>query len=380
MQKLIYFDNNSTTKIDERVIDSMLPFMRELYGNNSSTHNFGNEINKTINDSRYRIAEIINASPKEIIFTSGATEGINLILKGLSFSPNNQKKHIITVSTEHKAVLDTCKYLETLGFEIEYLPVDNCGLIDLDLLKEYIRKDTLLVSVMYVNNETGVIQDIKGISRICKNSDSYFMCDATQAVGKLLVDVNELGIDIMTFSAHKFYGPKGIGVLYLNTDKINQKNIIPLLHGGGQENGLRSGTTNVSSIVGMCKALNLALLEMDTNINYIGKLRDLLESELLKFSKTFINRSKTRIFNTTNICFHGEDASILIGKMKNVAISNGSACNSSLFEPSHVLKNMGLSNDDCNSSIRFSLGKFNSEEEVYAVVDYLKQILKDKHA
>ena len=368
-----YFDYNATTPIDERVLEAMLPFLKENFANPSSTHYFGTTINESVKSARTQVADLIGADDKEIIFTSGSTEAINIALKGVAENYSEKGKHIITVSTEHKAVLDTCKYLENKGYEVTYLSVQNDGLINLKELKNSLRSDTILVSVMYVNNETGVIQPIKEIASLAHEVGALFMTDATQAVGKIEIDVNNFGIDILCFSGHKMYAPKGIGTLYL------KKGIkLPTYtHGGGHENGLRSGTLNVPSIVALGKACEIAEQEMKQDAEGIATLRNELETELLKISETFVNGStESRTYNVTNICFRGFDANVLIGRMKNVAVSNGSACTAAIIEPSHVLTAMGLSDDDAFASIRFSLGKFNTEEDIKFVVKTLIELTK----
>jgi len=339
--------------MDDRVLDAMLPYFKIGFANPSSTHHFGLKIKKEIDEAKVSIANLIGADSKEITITSGATESINLAIKGLALHPSNNKRHIVTVQTEHKAVLDCCKYLETLGFEIDYLPVGNDGLIDLENLKTVIKEDTLLVCVMWVNNETGVIQNMQEISKLVNNISAYFMTDATQAVGKMKTDVLENEIDIICFSAHKLYGPKGIGALYLNSKKVNRKNVLPMQHGGGHENGLRSGTLNVPAIIGFAKAGEIALVEMNENAEKIIGLRNELENELLTIAGVKINGNKQkRLFNTLNICLPNFDATVFIGQHKNIAVSNGSACTSSLVEASHVLKAMGLSDDEALGSLR----------------------------
>jgi cysteine desulfurase len=340
---IIYLDNNATTSLDKRVLDAMLPYFIDDFGNPSSTHNFGKTSSKAVDIAKKSIATLINSTPQELTFTSGATESINIALKGLALHPSNEKKHIITLKTEHKAVLDTCKYLETVGFEIDYLPVNKDGLIELKQLEETIRKETLLVCIMWVNNETGVIQPINKISELVHNADSLFMTDATQAVGKIPTDVLENNIDIMCFSAHKMYGPKGIGALFLNSETVNKKHILPLQHGGGHENGLRSGTLNVPAIVGFGKACEIAFNEMKINETTILRLRNSIEKDLLNIKGSFVNGSKNqRLYNTLNICLPNFDATVFIGKNKNIAVSNGSACTAALVEASHVLTAMGL--------------------------------------
>lgn len=371
-----YLDYNATTPIDPRVLDAMLPFLKENFANPSSTHSFGKSINEKVKQAREQIANFINADIKEVIFTSGATEAVNVAIKGVAESYSHRGNHIITVSTEHKAVLDTCQDLERKGFEITYLSVDAEGLINLEELKSAIRTDTILVSIMYVNNETGVIQPIKEIASITQKKNVFFMTDATQAVGKINIDVDDLGVDLLAFSGHKMYAPKGIGVLYVRKSH-NKLQISPLIHGGGHENGLRSGTLNVPGIIALAKACEVAKEEMVENQEKIIKLRDNLENALLKLSNTSLNGSyKNRIYNTTNICFKSIDANILIGRMKNVAVSNGSACTAAVVEPSHVLKAMGISDEDAFASIRFSLGKFNTKEEINTVIKNISELTK----
>jgi cysteine desulfurase len=366
---LTYLDYNSTTPIDPRVLDVMLPFLRDNFANPSSTHYFGQSINEEVKQARQQIADFINAESNELIFTSGATEAINIALKGVAESYSNKGRQIVTVSTEHKAVLDTCKDLERKGFEVTYLHVQPSGLIDLEELQKSIRPDTILVSVMYVNNETGVIQPIKEIASIAHKKGALFMTDGTQAVGKIDVDVDDLGIDLLCFSGHKMYAPKGIGALYVR----NKTKLTTQIHGGGHEQGLRSGTLNVPGIIALAKACEIASIEMALNQRNISLLRHKLETELLILPNTTINgSSENRIYNTTNICFKGQDANVLISRMKNIAVSNGSACSSAVVEPSHVLKAMGLNDDDAFASLRFSLGNFNTISDTEKLIENLK--------
>jgi cysteine desulfurase len=368
---ITYLDYNSTTPIDPRVLEAMLPFLKDNFANSSSTHHFGQSINEKVKEAREQIANFINAESNELIFTSGTTEAINIAIKGVAESYFNKGKHIITVSTEHKAVLDTCKDLERRGFEITYLPVQTNGLLDLDELQKAIRTDTILVSVMYVNNETGVILPIKEIAKLAHEKGALFMTDATQVVGKIELDVDDLSIDLLCFSGHKMYAPKGIGALYLR----NKTKLSPQIHGGGHEQGLRSGTLNVPGIIALAKACEIAREEMALNQRSISILRDKLETELLKLPNTSLNGDfEKRIYNTTNICFKGQDANVLIGRMKNIAVSNGSACSSEVVEPSHVLKAMGLSDDEAFASLRFSLGKFNTIENIETVIQKIKEL------
>lgn len=371
--QLIYFDNNASTPVDKRVLNEMMPFLTENYANANSTHQFGNIVNKAVKTARIKVAELIEAEQNEIVFTSGSTEAINLAIKGVAENNVEKGKNIITVQTEHPAVLDTCKHLETKGYEITYLPVLTNGLIDLNELKNALRNDTILVCVMYVNNETGVIQPIKKIAELTHNFDSLFLTDATQAVGKIPIDVNDLGVDLLCMSGHKMYGPKGIGALFVN-QQLNF--VLPaLIHGGGQEKGLRSGTLNVPGIIALGKACEIAKDEMEKDSERILILRNELECELLNISGTSVNGNiVNRIFNVSNICFSGFDANVMISRMKNVSVSNGSACSSATIEPSHVLTAMGLNDDDAFSSIRFSLGKFNVKSEVEIVVNIFREL------
>jgi cysteine desulfurase len=372
MNEIIYLDNNATTPVDPRVLEAMLPYFTEKYANANSTHKFGLDANDAVKIARKQVANLIGADTNEIIFTSGATESINLALKGIAESYSEKGKHIITVSTEHSAVLDTCKFLSTIGYEITYLPVDSYGLIDLELLKSLIRTDTILVSVMHVNNETGVIQPIKEIAEIIHAAGSIFMSDCTQSVGKIEVNVDELGIDILCFSGHKMYAPKGIGVLFVR-QRNNRIKVTSQIHGGGHERGLRSGTLNVPYIVALGKACELAINEMKQNETKIRELRDYLETELLKIEGAVVNGSRdNRIYNTLNIQFRGIDSDALIMGLSDstpiVAVSNGSACTSHSIEPSHVLIAIGLNEIESFNSVRFSIGKFNCIKDIDIVI------------
>jgi cysteine desulfurase len=380
MNKYIYIDYNSTTPVDSTVLDAMLPYLQNNFANPSSSHHFGLQINEKVKKARQQIADFLNAEASELVFTSGATEAINLALKGVAEGYSNKGKHIVTVSTEHKAVLDTCQDLEKKGFEITYLSVNKDGLIDLEELKQALRHDTILVSVMLVNNETGVIQPIAEIAEIVRENGSLMMTDATQAVGKLPVNVEQLGVDLLCFSGHKMYAPKGIGALYVRQSDRKSK-IIAQTHGGGHENGMRSGTLNVPGIIALAKACEIAECEMVANREKITSLRNHLESELLELPGTFVNGHNTqRAYNTTNICFEGQDANMIIGKMKNVAVSNGSACSSSVIEPSHVLRAMNLNEDQAFGSIRFSLGKYNTMDEIHAVLEEIIKVIQPNNS
>jgi cysteine desulfurase len=377
-KNIIYFDSNATTPIDERVLDVMLPFLKENFANASSTHHFGVSANEAVKYARVQVSDLIGAEESEIIFTSGSTEAINIALKGVAENYSAKGKHIVTVSTEHHAVLDTCKHLETKGYDVTYLPVNSLGLIDLNELKSVLRSDTILVCVMHVNNETGVIQPIKEIASLVHEVGALFMTDATQAAGKIEIDVDALGIDLLCMSGHKMYAPKGVGALYVR-QRLNRVKLSALIHGGGHEKGLRSGTLNVPGIVALGKACEIAKVEMSQVLLAVGTLRDKLETELLKIKGTFVNgNTNHRIFNTTNICYPGTDANVMIGRMRNIAVSNGSACSAAVIRPSHVLVSMGLSEDEAFASLRFSLGKYNTKDEVDIVVNKVIELLQLK--
>jgi len=356
----IYLDNNATTKTDQRVLESMLPYFTEFYANANSSHLEGFNVKEAVENAIFQVANLINANQNEIVFTSGATEALNLAIKGLQYS---SRKKIITFVTEHKAVLDACGFMETQGFDIEYLPVKSDGTIDLESFKNSITEETFLVIAMMSNNETGTLHDIRTISESTHSKGALFLCDTTQAVGKIPIDVVELGIDLMTISAHKLYGPKGVGALFISKN-LKQK-ISAQIHGGGQQRNLRSGTLNVPGIIGLGKACEIAKSEMTEDAIRIGQLRDHLEKELLKIEGSFVNGSVTdRIYNTSNICFPGVWSEQLIISLGNISVSNGSACSSVTSKPSHVLQALGLSDEDALSSIRFSLGRFTTSAEI----------------
>lgn len=378
MSQVIYLDNNATTRIDPRVLEAMMPFLTEDYANAASTHPFGVTAYEAVKYSRSQIANLIGCESNEIIFTSGATEAINLAIKGVAENYKDKGKHIITVLTEHPAVLDTCRYLESVGYEVTYLTVGKDGLLDLETVRQSIKHDTVLVNVMLVNNETGVIQPVKEIAEIAHSKEVFFMTDATQAIGKMPVNVDELGIDLMSFSGHKFYGPKGVGCLYIRNKRPNKVKINALLHGGGHERGLRSGTLNVPGIVGLGKAAEISKQQMETDAKRIGDLRDYLETELLKVESTVLNGNiQKRLCNTSSICFKGADSDAMIIGLENFALSNGSACSSTSVEPSHVLKAMGRSDEDAFSTLRFSLGRFNTNEEITQAIQVVKVTVKN---
>lgn len=384
IKQIIYLDNNATTPVDKRVLDTMMPFFAENFANANSKHQFGIGANEAVKAAREQVSELIGAEYNEIIFTSGATEAINLAIKGVAENYILKGKHIVTVSTEHIAVLDTCRYLENKGYEVSYLPVKSDGLLDLYELKRVLHDDTILVSIMIANNETGVLQPIKEIADLCHSAGVLFMTDATQAVGKIPINVEDLGIDLMCFSGHKIYAPKGVGTLYIRQKK-NSIKIPALLHGGGHERGFRSGTLNVPGIVALGAACSLAQKEMSQYSKGILVLRNYLESELLKIDKTFVNGNREfRLYNTSNIIFRDADSDAIILGLSNaennlhlIAVSNGSACNSYAVEPSHVLTAMGLDESSAFSSIRFSLGKFNTKEEMDVVIDAVINVVRE---
>jgi len=382
MELPVYLDNNATTPLDPRVLEVMLPYFTSKFGNAASrSHAFGWIAEEAVDQAREQIARLIGCTDKEIIFTSGATEADNLGIKGVFEMYHAKGNHIITAVTEHKAVLDTCKHLEKLGARVTYLGVKEDGLIDLAELKAAITDETILVTIMYGNNEIGVIQPMNEIANIAHQYGALFMTDATQAIGKIPVDVDKDGIDIMAFSAHKLYGPKGVGALYVRRKNPRVK-ITAQMDGGGHERGMRSGTLNVPGIVGLGKACELCRLEMDEEAKRLGALRDKMETALMTIEESYINGSTVhRLPHVSNLSFRYVEGEALMMAMKNLAVSSGSACTSASIEPSHVLKSLGLSDDLAHSSIRFGLGRFTTAEEVdYAIetikkaVDHLREL------
>ena len=374
----VYLDYNATTPCDERVVEAMLPFFTKQFGNAASrSHPYGWEAEEGVEYAREQLAKLVGAEPKEIIFTSGATEADNLALKGVFQMYPGKGNHIITVNTEHKAVLDTCRRLEAEGGEVTYLNVKPDGIIDLEELEASIRPTTILIAVMYANNETGTIQPVKEIGAIAKKHGVLFFTDATQAVGKIPVNVLDDEIDLMAFSAHKMYGPKGVGALYVRRKNPRVK-ITPQIDGGGHEKGLRSGTLNVPAIVGFGKAAELALNEMKTESKRLGALRDKFESEVLKLDGTAMNGSTVkRLPHVSNISFGYVDGNaLMIGLNKNIAVSSGSACTSASPEPSHVLKALGLDDEPAHSSLRFSLGRNTTGEEIDYAIEQVSETVK----
>src|SRR5499433_649575 len=374
----IYMDNHATTPLDPRVLDAMMPYMTTVFGNAASrNHSFGWEAEKAVEQAREQIAKLIGATAKEIIFTSGATESNNLAIKGIAEMYRERGNHIITQVTEHKAVLDTCKRMEKAGFRVTYLPVKADGLIDLDDLKQAIDDKTILVTIMFANNEIGVLQPVAEIGKICREKGVIFHTDAVQAVGKIPVDVNAMNIDVLSLSGHKIYGPKGVGALYVRR-RNPRVQISEQINGGGHERGMRSGTLNVPGIVGLGKACEIALTEMDTEAAYLRGLRDRLKSKLeSELDYIHVNGSmEHRLPGNLNMSFvYVEGESLLMG-INDVAVSSGSACTSATLEPSYVLKALGLGDDVAHSSIRFGIGRFNTEGEIDYVADKLIDTVK----
>ncbi len=375
----IYLDNNATTQMDPRVLDAMTPYFLEHFGNAASrNHPFGWEAEEAVDYAREQVAKLIGADPKEIIFTSGATEGDNLGIKGVYEMYASKGNHIITATTEHKAVLDTCKHIEKMGGEVTYLQVKPDGLIDLKELEAAIKPTTILIAIMYANNEIGTVMPIKEISNIARKHGVLVFTDGTQAVGKIPVDVNKDGIDIMAFTGHKMYGPKGVGALYVRRKNPRVK-VTAQMDGGGHERGMRSGTLNVPGIVGFGKACELCMLDMEDDSKRIIKMRDHLETELMKLEEAYINGStQHRLPHVTNISFkHVEGEGLLMGFNKNIALSSGSACTSASLEPSYVLKALGLGDDLAHSSLRFGLGRFTTDEQIeYTIKAISETVLK----
>jgi cysteine desulfurase len=368
----IYLDYSATTPVDPRVAQKMIPFLTEHFGNPASrSHPFGWEAEKAVEDAREQVAQLVNADPKEIIWTSGATESNNLAIKGAAQFYKGKGKHLVTVKTEHKAVLDTCRELERQGFEVTYLPVNSDGLLDIDQFKAALRPDTILASVMYVNNEIGVIQDIPALGEICREKGIIFHVDAAQATGKAVIDLQKLKVDLMSFSAHKTYGPKGVGALY-----VRRKPRIRLeaqMHGGGHERGMRSGTLAPHQCVGMGEAFRIARAEMATENERVRMLRDKLLKGFQDMEEVYVNGDMdNRVPHNLNISFNFVEGESLIMAIKEVAVSSGSACTSASLEPSYVLKTLGRSDELAHSSIRFTIGRFTTEEEIAYTIDLLK--------
>ena len=373
----VYLDYSATTPVDPRVAEKMIPYLCEKFGNPASrSHAYGWEAEKAVEEARAEVARYINADPRELVWTSGATEADNLAIKGVAHFYKDKGKHLITVKTEHKAVLDSMRHLETEGFEVTYMDVEENGLLDLAKLEAAIRPDTTLVSVMAVNNEIGVIQDIAAIGEMCRRHGVLYHCDATQAVGKMDLDTEKLKIDLMSLSGHKVYGPKGIGALYVR--RKPRVRIEPQIHGGGHERGMRSGTLPTHQIVGMGEAYRLARLEQAEEIKRIAALRDRLKDGIEKnIPEIVINGDmEHRVCSNLNVSFNFIEGESLMMAVKDLAVSSGSACTSASLEPSYVLKSLGRSDELAHSSIRFTLGRFTTEEEI----DFAVKLLTEKVA
>ena len=375
--KSVYLDNNATTPVDPRVLDAMLPYFREKFGNAASrNHRYGWVAEEAVDKAREQVAKVINAGSKEIIWTSGSTEGNNTAILGVARMYAEKGKHIITCRIEHKAVIDPCKFLETQGYEVTWLEPDRTGRVSVDQVKQAMREDTILVSLMFANNEVGTIHPIPEIGALCKQRGVIFHTDATQAFGKVPIDVEAMGIDLLSLSAHKIYGPKGVGALYVRRKKPRVR-LQPLIHGGGHERGMRSGTLNVPGIVGCGAAAEIALNEMSTESVRIAGLRDRLWAGLSEHLTEISRNGNPQhcLPNTLNVSFlYVEGESLMMG-FSDIAVSSGSACTSASLEPSYVLKGLGLGDDLAHSSIRFSLGRFTTEEDIdYTIKEVVKAV------
>jgi len=376
MQLPIYLDYAATSPVDPRVLDKMLPYLRERFGNPASrSHSFGWEAERAVEQARSEVAALVNADPREIVWTSGATESINLALKGAAHFYRDKGRHLVTVKTEHKATLDTMRELEREGFEVTYLDVAADGLLDIGRFTDCLRPDTVLASVMFVNNEIGVIQDIAALGEICRERGILFHVDAAQATGKVPVDLGALKVDLMSFSAHKTYGPKGVGALYVR--RKPRVRLEAQMHGGGHERGLRSGTLPTHQIVGMGAAFRIAQQEMASEIERIRRLRDRLWTGLDAIEEVYLNGDpERRVAHNLNVSFNFVEGESLIMAIKDIAVSSGSACTSASLEPSYVLRALGRSDELAHSSIRFSVGRFTTEDEI----DYAIRLITEKVA
>lgn len=372
--KRVYLDYAATTPLDPRVLEVMKPYFYKKFGNSMSLHSFGLEAKQALEESRETVAKSMNANPEDIIFTGSATESINSVIKGIAFANKEKGKHIITSAIEHHAVLESCKWLEEQGFEITYLPVDKYGLVDLEKLKSSIKSNTILVSIMHANNEIGTIEPIEEIGKICKEKDVLFHTDAVQSFGKIPIDVNKMNIDLLSLSAHKFYGPKGVGATFIRKGT----NIDPLLHGGGHEFGLRSSTENIAGIVGLAEAVRLREKEMKPEAARLTKLRDYLIRNVLKIENSYLNGHLTkRLSNNANFWFAFIEGEALIIQLDSygIAASTGSACSSSTLEPSHVLMAIGLKHEQAHGSLRLSLGKYTTKSEIDYAIKVLPKVV-----
>jgi len=376
--KQIYLDNQATTPLDPEVFSAMSPWFTEKFGNASSrNHTYGWEAEEAVEIARESVAAIIGSLPKEIIFTSGATEANNIALQGVAKNYQNQGRHIITLKTEHKAVIDVCQHLSEDGFDITYLPVDKDGMLNVNKFEDAIRDDTIFASVMHVNNEIGVIQPIKELGAICKNKNVLFHVDAAQSVGKIPLNIDDMGIDLLSISAHKFYGPKGVGALYIRR-KDPRVQLQPVMFGGGHERGVRSGTLPVPNIVGMGRACDLAADVMNEENLKITTLRDaLLQGIRDKNPNALVNGSmEKRVAGNLNMSFPGVNNEAIIAAIPEIAISSGSACTTSTMEPSHVLLALGMSKEEAYSSLRFGIGRFNTEQDIHIAVKSINGCMK----
>lgn len=373
MKLPIYLDYAATTPVDPRVVEKMVPYLHEHFGNPASrSHAFGWESEKAVEEAREQVARLVNADPREIIWTSGATESSNLAIKGAAHFYKDKGRHLVTVKTEHKATLDTMRELEREGFEVTYLDVQENGLLDLAAFQAALRPNTILASVMFVNNEIGVIQDVAAIGEICRSRGVIFHCDAAQATGKVVIDLAQLKIDLMSLSAHKTYGPKGIGALYVR--RKPRVRLEAQMHGGGHERGLRSGTLPTHQIVGMGEAYRIAREEMGAECERIRMLRDRLLKGLLQIEEVYVNGDlERRVPHNLNMSFNYVEGESLIMAIKDIAVSSGSACTSASLEPSYVLRALGRSDELAHSSIRFSIGRFTTVEEIDFAVDLIKR-------
>jgi len=371
----VYLDYSATTPLDPRVLKAMQPYFSEKFANTMSLHAMGLEAKKALEDSREKVAGLISAKPEEIIFNGSATESINFVLKGVAFANRDKGKHIITSSIEHHAVIETCKWLEKQGFEITYLPVDKDGFVNLIQLENEIRDDTILVSVMHANNEIGTIEPIGEIGKVCSNHGVYFHADTVQSFGKIPIDVNKMNIDMLSVSAHKFYGPKGVGATFIK----NGVKIEPLLHGGGHEFGLRSSTVNVPGIVGLAKAVELRKREMKSEASTLAKLRDMLIKGTLNIEESHLNgHPKIRLPNNANFWFSFIEGEALVVELSSKGIygSTGSACSSSNLEPSYVLMAIGLKHEEAHGSLRLSLGKYTTKADINYTLEVLPKVIE----
>ena len=371
----IYMDHAATTAVDPEVMEAMLPYFREYFGNASSLHSFGQEARKALENARGEVASFIGATDNEIIFTAGGTESDNIAIKGIAYHNRKKGRHIITTKIEHPAVLNTCKYLESQGFEVTYLPVDRDGLITANDVENAIKNDTMLITIMHANNEIGTIEPIGEISRVARKHNIPFHTDAVQSVGKVPIDVNKMDIDMLSISSHKIYGPKGVGALYIR----NSIKLEPLVHGGGHEKGLRSSTENISGTVGFGKACSIAKERLETEMQRLTKLRDaLIDNILHNVDESYLDGHRTkRLPNNVNLRFSAIEGESLVLSLdaKGIAASTGSACSSKKLEPSHVLMAIGLSEVEAHGSLRLSLGRWNTKEEIEYVCGVLPEVV-----